>query len=655
MSTRSHAAQTRPNSWLRELTRLKPAHWPIGRCLRASLSVALPILAGIMSGSAGSFMVMSLGALGLCLGEKDSPYIERFREVAIIAPIGALGFFLGYVGHLDWAFVVAAMTVVAFVVGLIGSYGSVLASALVQALLMGCIAIALPAIAPFWKPAAYFLAGCGFYAVLLGVEALFFRKRPFIVLVANLLEGLSRLALARSKNAEAAEEETIRRTITDKMSTGFASLLSGRYHQHGRPSAHLDWESSVLQGLSRIFTATLASNKPDNLEQAAHELKRLAALVRDEKPAPAADGAFADTLLSRSVEHFTAMYWSAGSSEKIAPPHVASGAVSVSKRVGFAEALKFDREAIRSAAVLALCVCIAFATRWVNDGNHWYWTPLTVIIVLRPDLGSIFVRSVHRVIGTVLGVLVGVAAFALFPKGIALVCVLAVLAGILPWAAQRAYWMATFVATPMVLILIDITSPGAGTTDYGLQRLVDTLIGGAIILVFGYFIWPRTHSHELERSFQSAREKIAAYLLALKPVNASQPDPQIGAKKRQAYVALAAMRKKINAAMLEPAPAGPEAAAWYPLVTGAERVCDGIGAWSARYTVAENQEAIVDALAARIAGSKPDGCAGIVEDEVNGDPFMAFASNICAAFDQIDGFMEKKDVGAKGQAAPAAA
>ncbi len=295
-----------------------------------------------------------------------------------------------------------------------------------------------------------------------------------------------------------------------------------------------------------------------------------------------------------------------------------------------------SKQDVKSAVILALCIGIAFCTKWVNSDSHWYWTPLTVIIVLKPDLGSIFTRSILRIIGTLLGVCLGVAIFIFVPKSILLVCVLAALASCMPWASQRSYWMSTLIATPIVLMLLDLINPNIHNVDYGLQRMIDTLIGGAIILIFGYFLWPRAHSNEFQKSFQDIRNAIAAYLMSLKPSSSSQQDDSQLLTRRHAYTLLAAMRKKLRFHMQEPPLAGTEAAAWFPRLTSAARICDDISAWSARNTLAPDQIDRLTTLASKISDGSQDSSAVDDNSTQPTDALSLLENSINARLDKIN-------------------
>lgn len=141
---------------------------------------------------------------------------------------------------------------------------------------------------------------------------------------------------------------------------------------------------------------------------------------------------------------------------------------------------------VAMALAFALCLGVAYSTHWVNTTAHWFWVPLTVGLVMKPDFGSIRDRALQRTIGTLAGVVIGAAALATVPKGLPMVVVMSVLAAFLPWAMQRSYVLQAVFLTPLVLILVDVIMPGTRDIDYGVQRLIDTAIGGAIVIIVGY-------------------------------------------------------------------------------------------------------------------------------------------------------------------------
>lgn len=147
---------------------------------------------------------------------------------------------------------------------------------------------------------------------------------------------------------------------------------------------------------------------------------------------------------------------------------------------------KTEHSAIAAAIAFSVCLGVSYCAHWFDRDAHWFWIPLTVGLVMKPDFGSIRDRAIQRVIGTIAGVGIGAVVLVTLPKGALFVAIMAILAGLLPWAMQRSYVLQAVFLTPMILMLVDVIIPGTANIDYGVQRLIDTAIGGAIVIIIGY-------------------------------------------------------------------------------------------------------------------------------------------------------------------------
>lgn len=342
----------------RTLLHMKPAKWRWGRAVRAAVCVGAPFAAGLMFGDIMTGMWIAMGCLMMATGESYAPYRQVYLTILISAPIGAIGYLLGYLGALPWGMVVVGMMVVGLVAGIVSGRSHAMSLGAMQTLLLASIAVGVPAIAPFWQPAILYLAGAMFYALVLGIEVLMF-----------------------------------------------------------------GWHA------------------------------------QDDVPAP---------------------------------PAIASEPVTHASR---------DTMPWAQACALALCLGVAYSAHWFYLAPHWFWIPLTVGLVMKPDLGSIRDRSLQRIIGTLGGVAVGAVLLGFVGKGYVFVLVMAALAGVLPWAMQRSYVLQAVFLTPLILMLVDVIVPGTGDADFALQRLIDTVIGSAIVLLVGYLPWRKSFSYaEAKRS-----------------------------------------------------------------------------------------------------------------------------------------------------------
>src|SRR3712207_3399734 len=131
-----------------------------------------------------------------------------------------------------------------------------------------------------------------------------------------------------------------------------------------------------------------------------------------------------------------------------------------------------------------------------------YWVLLTVAIVLKPDFGSVFTRAVQRGAGTLLGVLIGSALLAVIPRNGWVVVALACSAAVLPWARDTNFGLFSVFQTPLIILMLDLALPsGPGLVG---ARLLDTLVGCVIVLVFGYLLWPQTWRAPLDQALRAA-------------------------------------------------------------------------------------------------------------------------------------------------------
>lgn len=618
----SEPPHEQPGAWLRELARLKPAPWEWGRAIRSALCIALPWAAGIAFDAMMVGMWVSLGALMAAAGEPGGSYHTKLRQVLGATLIGASGFLAGYLDPLPLAAIVVIMTAAGFAAGILSFYGAILSIGTMQALLLASIAIGVPTIASFWQAALLFFAGALIYAAALAVEALIVGSGQRRALIASLLRALAAFARRRSGGPDgspavlpvgAPEAASARQAVTSQIAALCAHMLSLRSGSTG-PSREADRLAAVVHGADVTFAAILSASDAGVLAAAAEQLDAAAnALGQGAKLPPMPQGGAPDALFRALGGLFSAI--DDDIDAIITPtPHGAGAPPREGTRAGRLR-IAIDRlapggDAVRTAIKLALCMGLAYSTRYVNDANHWFWVPLTVSLVMKPDLGSIFARAVLRSVGTVGGAAIAVLVLGLLAKGPVLVVVMALLAGLLPWSMRRSYALQALVLTPLVLVLVDLLTPGPVNIDFGLQRVADTVVAGIIVLIFGYFIWPRTHGRALAISFRAAKHEIATYLRAIAD---GEPGPQLSGQRRAAYGSLADMRARLQISLMEPPPACDEAASWFPLIAAAERICDRVTAYSAR---AEGPPTPADAatlreLAAYIA-ARPDDRPGLL-------------------------------------------
>ncbi len=159
------------------------------------------------------------------------------------------------------------------------------------------------------------------------------------------------------------------------------------------------------------------------------------------------------------------------------------------------------RHALRLAVIVPVAALIARELPLQRS----YWMVVAAATILRPEFGATFTRGAERALGTCLGVaLAGAIAVTLHPAGAATI----VLVGALAWAGYSVFPASFAVGfsfiTALVVFLLNTVSPDTLAT--ATDRLVDTLVGGAIGLI-AYALWP-TWAHT--SAWQSLADLVGA-------------------------------------------------------------------------------------------------------------------------------------------------
>jgi uncharacterized membrane protein YccC len=219
---------------------------------------------------------------------------------------------------------------------------------------------------------------------------------------------------------------------------------------------------------------------------------------------------------------------------------------------------------------LAACMGIAELTRQWLPTERPYWVLLTVAIVLKPDFGSVFGRAVQRAVGTLLGVAIGSALLTLLPRSAWLLVAMVALSAVLPWAQAANFGLFSVFQTPVILLMLEIALPP--TPGLVGERLTDTLLGCAIVLVVGYLLWPQTWRAPLD---QALRDSAAALDAFVEAAFTGSPADRRRARRRN-YRALTELQTQLQRRLAEPPPISTRAAAWWPVIVQLERTSDAV-------------------------------------------------------------------------------
>lgn len=166
------------------------------------------------------------------------------------------------------------------------------------------------------------------------------------------------------------------------------------------------------------------------------------------------------------------------------------------------------RHAVRMSVVL----CIGYAFIQITGLQHGYWILLTSLFVCQPNYNATRHRLALRIIGTLVGVAIGLPVLWFVPS-VEGQLILIVITGVLFFAFRNVqYAHATMFITLLVLLCFNLLGEGF---EVALPRIVDTLIGCAIAWAAVSFIWPDWRFRNLPRALENAINANCRYLDAI--------------------------------------------------------------------------------------------------------------------------------------------
>ncbi|MFD3522571.1 FUSC family protein [Streptomyces sp. NPDC058653] len=601
--------------------RPKAAPVPWAAVVRAGVALAAPLAVGLAAGRPSYGALASMGALYGVISDTADAYRLRVLHIAVPQLFGALGLTLGILVFDHGWIAVVALTLVAFLSGMISSIGAVASLSGLLLLLNAVVGSGLRMPDPWWL-APLLLAGGGLLVLALSLLGWPFRGRAAErTAVADAYRAVA--DLLGSAGGEEADYDARRQTVTEALNKAYDLVLSRRARDHGRrsPLVRLLSQLNVLIPLVEAAPAAHLRGRPlpEKIPAVVRELARAVEMGRvdgadTDLPVP---GTPSDRAVDAALRHAASVVHKADPDpynvdDRLGRP----AALGVRIRRAGRDVL-FSGSSWRYGLRLALCIGLAQSLVSAIDVPRSYWVALTVTFVLKPDFGSVFSRGVLRALGTAAGLVVAAAVLSHVPRGWWDVPVLLVLAACIPAVSAKSYGFQTAAITPVILLLSDVLNHKGFALV--VPRLVDSLAGCAIALIAGYLLWPESWHTRIGDRLADAVEDTADYLRwafgpteRLTEAERAANQAERVRRRRAIYRDLSVVRTEFQRALTEPPPTGTRAAAWWPLAVALERIIDATTAARVRVNHGApppNEAEIADAerqlreLAARVRSS----------------------------------------------------
>jgi uncharacterized membrane protein YccC len=563
--------------WLMSLAHMEPS--PVSRwvALRAALAIGLPSAVGLALDQSAAAALVALGALPAITGDNGGPYRNRALSIGSTVFGGALGYLLGNLvaGHGLWTS--AAMTLLVLIASLIGTFNNIAAVATLQFAVYVIVGASLTSTLPPWMPSVLVGAG-GLFGLALTLSGWVVNpiapERAAVALAYRKLAAMF-AAIGTSRTMVA------RRDMEAAMTTAYDTVLAARGRAMG-PSPRLARLAAQLQACTPLTNAALALARAGRVlpPECARVMNRLADRVEnDAEPDPGDDIAALRLANMPQLADALAQALPLLDGAKPVSPDPLAGLAPVRPRTPWrvlARTYRPGPTTVRYLIRLALCLIAAEAVAMAASLPRSYWVPLIVVVIFKPNFGSVFARALQSCGGSVVGVAISATVLAVDQSGVASLLTVAALAALLPWSIRRNYGLFSAILVPILMLLIGALQPGTWTI--ALARLVDVGVAAGIVLVVGYLPWIRIERSNLDHAVSASMDTLAAYLNTV-----FQADPANRHDLRaRAYARLSDLRIALQRGLSEPRLVSRRALAWWPVEVALERVANAISdtAWS---------------------------------------------------------------------------
>ncbi len=158
------------------------------------------------------------------------------------------------------------------------------------------------------------------------------------------------------------------------------------------------------------------------------------------------------------------------------------------------------RHALRMGIVMSLTYLI-LNLNFFNIGQMGsFWVLLTIMVILKPGFGLTKERNVQRLMGTVIGGIIGAIILMTIHSEV-IRFILLIFFFLTAYSLFRVnYIMAVLFMTPYVMIMLSFT--GVNTFVMAKERIFDTFLGGMIAFISSYIIFPNWESFQIKTNMR---------------------------------------------------------------------------------------------------------------------------------------------------------
>ncbi|RKD14483.1 hypothetical protein BCY91_08410 [Pelobium manganitolerans] len=167
----------------------------------------------------------------------------------------------------------------------------------------------------------------------------------------------------------------------------------------------------------------------------------------------------------------------------------------------FRNNLNLSSGVFRYSLRLAIVCLIGFTVgRMFSLGHHSYWILVTILVIMKPGFSSTKQRNYERVVGTLIGGILGTIILMFVTDETARFVILLLFMLVTYSVIRIKYVVGVIFMTPFILVLFTFLNSASSVTMIASERIVDTLIGSFLAIASSYILFPDWESAQL-RSF----------------------------------------------------------------------------------------------------------------------------------------------------------
>ncbi len=216
--------------------------------------------------------------------------------------------------------------------------------------------------------------------------------------------------------------------------------------------------------------------------------------------------------------------------------------------------LNFGSNVFRHALRVAFALLTGYVISLAFAIGHSYWILLTIVVILKPAYSLTKKRNSDRLIGTLLGILIGVGILYFIHGKTTLFVIMIVMMATCYSFLRINYFVSVLTMTPYLVLFFHMLYPDMISVVLK-DRLVDTAIGSGIAFFASIFFVP-AWEHESIRSFMikmlEANKKYYGMVAAVFSSNAELPKQQFRIVRKDVLTELANVSDAFNRMLSEP-------------------------------------------------------------------------------------------------------